>query len=78
MPSMPLSLRTSPRVVADEDHLDAGHPLEDLVGADGVERGEPVEQRDGDRGRTGGGSASCQAPRWLAGSWNGGAANRRR
>jgi NTE family protein len=33
---------------ADEDDVEVGHALEDLVGTDGVERGEPGEERDGD------------------------------
>jgi len=37
-----LSLR-----VAHEDHVEAGDPLEDLVGPDGVEGGDPGEQGDG-------------------------------
>ena len=34
--------------VADEGHVDARHPLEHLVGPDGVEGGEPRKERDRD------------------------------
>ena len=48
MPSMPFSLRTSPRRVPDEGDVEERDALEHLVGADGVEGREPGKQRDGD------------------------------
>ena len=47
-PIMPFSLRTSPAVVADEDDVEGRDALQDLVGPDGVERGELREEGDGD------------------------------
>ncbi len=35
-------------VVADEDDVESGNPLQDLVGADGIERGVLREEGDGD------------------------------
>ena len=44
----PVSVRTGPRSARDELHLRVGQALQHLVGADRVERGEPVEDEQGD------------------------------